>query len=171
MTILAPGRLDLTTVLGMSHRTARSIGFTFAVHDAANWDRVHLPAADWLTAYHPSFGVAHLPFTAGETPRGEPCVGRIRIRAPEGARIRGRLNVQSIWRNMRGHFRTGSWEPLSVDVDFAGTHEIRGLPMGTYRLVPRFEVVGPGEEGWTFERSGDVTLSGERTEVVLPVGR
>jgi hypothetical protein len=88
-TVLAPGRLDLTTVRALAVRSARERGFAALVHPRLDRAPVALPAADTLTAWHPSFGVAWLPWRAEVAPSGPSLPGRIDVDAGPGPVDRG----------------------------------------------------------------------------------
>lgn len=131
-TVLAPGRLDLESVRRVSARWLRGRGWSVVLHPRAPDQSHTLPAADTLTAWHPSFGVAWLPWDDESIPSGGSCPGVLTIRAGRSggtATIRAvlpRPNVSS----------GGEWPPpMEVPLDSEGTATIPGLPFGPYEIV------------------------------------
>lgn len=131
-TVLAPGRLDLESVRRVSARWLRGRGLSVVLHPRAPDQSHTLPAADTLTAWHPSFGVAWLPWDDQSIPSGGPCPGVLTIRAGTSdgtATIRAVLPRPTVSSG-------GAWPPpMEVPLDAAGTATIPGLPLGPYEIV------------------------------------
>ncbi len=130
-TVLAPGRLDLTTVRALAVRAARELGFSALVHARLSSAPVALPAADTLTAWHASFGIAWLPWQGDTVPSGAPLPGRIDVEAGPGSPNR-RLTVAAGLPSPGVRTYGASIPPHVVPWPEDGRGSIVGLPPGAY---------------------------------------
>ncbi|MBL9085979.1 MAG: hypothetical protein JNM10_02455 [Planctomycetia bacterium] len=130
-TVLAPGRLDLTTVRALAVRPARERGFSALVFPGLDRAPVPLPAADTLTAWHPSFGVAWLPWRGDVVPAGPSLPGRIEVDAGPGRADR-RLEL-AVELPSPGVWSSGPpVPPHAVPWPATGRGALVGLPPGAY---------------------------------------
>ena len=159
MTILAPGRLDLDTARSVGCRPLRVRGYALAVHDLLDWRTATLPDAEWLTAYHPTFGIAHLRWSADRVPEGDPEPGAIVLRVPQGGTLSGAVRVRPVWRSRQRTRWGGSHNPLHIDLDGREELVLGGLPLGAYAVQVDVLTGPPGEESATLRERLDVDLT------------
>ena len=121
-TILAPGRLDLLAVSQVSDRASNLEGCFHLVQDE-EWPVVRLPAADWLTAWSPARGLAHLRWEKGATPVGAAYPGELTVMLPDGCTATGHVSVYPDWKG------TDEWRQVPRDAllrrRFDGRRSIR----------------------------------------------
>ena len=96
-TVLLPGRIDLATL-----EILADPGMPYRVHRAGSpaepWADVCLPAADWLTAWHPKSGLAHLEWRDLQAPEGRTYPGVILVTAPPGFAVEGTVSAYPVWK-------------------------------------------------------------------------
>ena len=130
-TVLAPGRLDLTAVRALAVRPARERGFAALVFPGLDRAPVALPAADTLTAWHPSFGVAWLPWRGEGVPTGPSLPGRIEVDAGPGRADR-RLELAAELPSPGVGSSGPPVPPHAVPWPATGRSALVGLPPGAY---------------------------------------
>jgi hypothetical protein len=95
---------------------------------------VSLAAADWLTAWHPQTGLAHLEWPADRPPQGSAYKGLVVVTSPPGFSVAGTVSVYPVW---KGTGRVRSLHPDDLlRQSFDGTDRLRfpGLRPGRYAL-------------------------------------
>jgi len=147
-TKILPGRLDLSTVGGfldvaMGHaRLAIEVTRRIAEGKRQGW-AMELPAADWLTVWHPQTGMAHLQWKPGERPTGKRYRGGLVIRAPKGWVMDGKVFAFSGWKGGGRVNTTPPLQNLGRAVENVPTLRYAGLPPGWYTFLLEFELLEP----------------------------
>jgi len=109
-TVLAPGRLDLFTVLELwDARLSVNCCYRTARADESEWPEVRLPPSEWLTIWHEDHGLAHVAWRKCRRPKGSTYPGRLRVTAPEGFRATGFVSAYPTWKG------TGEWRLTPVE--------------------------------------------------------
>lgn len=136
---VAPGRLDLFTVKTVWELRHRLRGC--AVRIGETWTACDLPAADWLTVWHPEAGLAHLRWVGLDVPAGKTYPGRLRVKVPRGYEATGYVSAFPVWRGA-GTIRAVPPEDFlrrRFDGDRPATW--RGLLPGAYGLNVKVDLV------------------------------
>ena len=109
-TLLAPGRLDLYTVMDVwNHRLIVECCYRTARADEDEWPEVRLPPSEWLTIWHEDHGLAHVAWRQGCTPKGRTYPGRLTVTAPEGFSATGYVSAYPTWKG------SGEWHLAPVE--------------------------------------------------------
>jgi hypothetical protein len=134
-TVLAPGRLDLYTVLEVwNQRLNVKCCYRTSRADEDEWPEVRLPPSEWLTIWHEDHGLAHVAWRQGCTPKGRTYPGRLTVTAPEGFSATGYVSAYPTWKG------TGEWRLAPVEEylrrRFEGRRRVRfpGLRPAHYGL-------------------------------------
>jgi len=140
--VILPGRLDVATVAAfldvrISHKNLLlRIG-----RENRGAVPAALPAADWLTVWHPERGLAHVRWKPGERPAGASYPGTMVIRAPRGWLLDGTIAAFPVWRG------TGSVYTVPPDTHLKRTCErvtslrLRGLRPGWHGFDMHLDLV------------------------------
>jgi len=143
------GRHGLATVGSIlsSRATFPKLFLQLPDHDRGKLPpKAELVRADWLTVWHPRFGLAHLrwPKEGVVTGRWQP--GAMSIRAPKGWLLDGTVAAYSIWRGSGAVSATPPVEPLRRTVRGQASIRYEGLQPGWYSFDMKFELVESGTE-------------------------
>jgi len=144
-TVVLPGRLDVATVAAFLDVRHTHPGLVVRIADDGTVPGdAALPPADWLTAWHPAFGLAHVRWIAGEQPSGRRYPGSMVVHAPRGWALEGTIAGYPIWRG------TGTIRTIPPDLhlkrDCAGAASLRfrGLRPGWHAFDLHLELVHEG---------------------------
>jgi len=128
--VVLPGRLDTVSVAAFLDLASAHPGLSARVPAAAGSRApvaVRLPASDWLTVWHPEYGLAHVRWERDAVPRGSFYPGSMTIRAPRGWRLEGTVAAYPVWRGT-GSLRTVPPDSnLRREVSGSASVRIRGL--------------------------------------------
>lgn len=149
---LLPGHLDIATVAGFLDVQLSYYRLVVRVPTSgpkgeertADWPGerpVELPAADWLTVWHPKDGLAHLRWKAGERPVGKRYRASMTVRSPRGWRMSGEIFAFPVWHGTGRVSTTPPLTNLGRTVQSAESLRIGGLPAGWYAFVFRLKLV------------------------------
>jgi hypothetical protein len=139
---LLPGRLDLYTASTLSELSVALRGCVVELDPVdAGWTPVALPAAEWLTLWHPVHGIAHLRATAAGAPSGKWQRGRVVLDPAPGHDATGHVSVFPVWRGTGAVTTVPPERPLRRSLHGSKSVEFRGLPPGRYGLRCRFTSV------------------------------
>lgn len=151
-TLVAPGRLDMVAVAGLSRPIFASFAGAFHVCGPAPEAAFELPRSEWVTVWHPEVGLAHVrPPADGriDAPAGP---GEVVFVAPKGQTLTGSATVWSFRRGTGAVFTLPQAFGLQRTFDGVTRARVRGLWPGDYRFV------------WSFRCSASGTVS-DRGEV------
>jgi len=141
-----PGRLDVATIGSLIASRSQFPGMVVALPADR---RGVLPAdadlvpADWLTVWHPRFGLSHMRWPRAGIPGGKWYPGSMVIRAPKGWLLDGSVVAFPIW---RGTGRVQTTPPVApLRRKFRNVSEVRfgGLRPGWHSFVMRLDLVQP----------------------------
>ncbi len=102
-----------------------------------------MPAADWLTVWHPQTGLAHLPWKRGERPTGQRYRGGLIIRAPKGWVMDGKVYAFSGWQGTGRVNTTPPLQNLGRALENVSILRYAGLPPGWYTFLFELELLDP----------------------------
>jgi hypothetical protein len=109
-TLIAPGRLDMFTILELRDARLRAYCcYHISRADESEWPEVRLPPSEWLTIWHADHGLAHVAWRKCGAPKGSTYPGRLTVTAPEGFRATGFVSVLPTWKG------TGEWRLTRVE--------------------------------------------------------
>jgi hypothetical protein len=170
--LLAPGRLDACAVAALWQLRRSLPGCCLRLGPgSARWPRPMLPAAAWLTLWHPDLGLAHLRWERERRPAGRTRPGVLLVLPPPGWGVSGRVAVYPVW---KGAGRVRTVPPVGLlGKRFEGGRRLRfpGLPPGRYGLEIDVELEDPST-GRTVavEGAGEIDLPRSRPSAVYRLG-
>lgn len=139
---LLPGRLDLYTASTLTELPVALEGCVVELGPVdAPWTPAALPAAEWLTLWHPVRGIAHLRSTDAGAPAGKWEPGRVVLEPAPGYGATGYVSVFPVWKGAGAATPVPPERPLRRVLHGANAVEFRGLPPGRYGLRCRFTSV------------------------------
>ena len=139
---LLPGRLDLFTASTLTELPVALDGCVGELGPVdARWTPVALPAAEWLTLWHPVRGIAHLRSTDDGAPTGTWQPGRVVLEPAPGYDAAGHVSVFPVWQGTGAVTTVPPERPLRRSLRGSEAVEFRGLPPGRYGLRCRFTSV------------------------------
>jgi hypothetical protein len=136
-TVLAPGRLDMYTVMELWNQRSVRCCYRTERADEEAWPEVSLPPSKWLTIWHEDLGLAHAAWRRGCAPKGRLYPGQFTVTVPEGFSATGYVAAYPTWKG------AGEWKFTAV-----ASHLRRRLEG---RRSVRFPGLRPGHYGYDLE--------------------
>lgn len=157
--ILVAGRLDWSTAQAMTARACRAARASWMVHEAADFGRARIAAADWITAVgEAGGGIAYLRFDGHSAPDGDWEPGSILVRSAAGGRFATRVRLRSGSSVRQPEWSAGTARRAEPDPDPAGGARVfTRLPLGEY-VVTFDEVQEDASGAWSSRPRGAVRV-------------